>query len=320
MLTDPIDVRILCPGQNWMAIGSLIANGLNGYYSRLPEGSTVAAVTGCPPAALGMDGPRLVADGWYDMAITTPAWNLTMAREGRGPYAEPLPLRALAVFPHDDRLAFAVRRETGVESLRDIAERKLPLRLSVPPREQGHPVTWVLDEILARYGFLPEDVEGWGGAVLRDRPRNQNAPGGVPVDPTFDAVFDEAVMTMRWRRITTEYAMRFLPLDPDVLAHCAALGMPPGVLERGRLRGIDADVPTIDFSGWVLYCAESMPDELAYLTVRAIEEQRETISGRFTGPTPAMTSPLDMRRAAADVPVPLHPGAEAYYREAGHLA
>lgn len=313
------DLKILCPGQNWMAIGSLLANGLGGYYSPLPDGTTIAAVTGTPPSALGMDGPRLVAEGHYQFAITTPAWNLTCAVEGRGPYERPLPLRALAAFPHDDRLALAVRRETGITDLRQIAERRVPLRLSVPPREQGHPVTWVLDEVLGRCGFAPEDVERWGGALLKDRPRSQNSPDATPVDPSFDAVFDEAIMTLRWRRISETYDLRYLPLDEDVLAHCASLGMPAGVLERGRLRGVEEDVPTLDFSGWVLYCSADLPEELAYLAIRALDEQRETITARFTGPTPPMTSPFELGRAAADVPVPLHPGAEAYYREHGHL-
>ncbi|WP_026314232.1 TAXI family TRAP transporter solute-binding subunit [Actinomadura flavalba] len=314
-----VDVRILCPGQNWMNIGSLIANGMGGYGSPLPDGSTIAAVTGTPPAALGMDGPRLVARGRYHFGITTPNWALALACAGKGPYTEPLPLRAVAAFPHDDRLALAVRAETGITSLSDIAARRLPLKISMPTREMGHPARWVMDEILACHGFSQEDLESWGGEVLRDRPRSQNSPDAVPADPSFDAVFDEAIMTHRWRKLTTQYDLRFLPLEEHVLAHCAALGMPAGVLEKGRLRGLDRDVPTLDFSGWILYCAADLPDELAHLAVRAIDEQRETISARFTGPTRAMTAPVDLRATGRDLPVPLHPGAAAYYREQGHL-
>ncbi|WP_243718484.1 TAXI family TRAP transporter solute-binding subunit [Actinomadura sp. KC06] len=313
------DVRILCPGQNWMNIGSLIANGMGGYGSPLPDGSTIAAVTGTPPAALGMDGPRLVAEGRYDFGITTPSWALAMARAGKGPYAEPLPVKAVAAFAHDDRLALAVRAETGITSLAEIAERRPPLKISMPSREMGHPARWVMDEILACHGFSQEDVERWGGEILRDRPRSQNSPDAVPADPAFDAVFDEAIMTWRWRNLTTMYDLEFLPLDEPVLRHCTAMGMPAGVLEKGRLRGLREDVPTIDFSGWILYCADDLPDELAYLAVRAIEEQKDLVSARFTGPTRALTSPVDMREICRDLPVPLHPGAEAYYRENDHL-
>ncbi|HEX2312460.1 MAG TPA: TAXI family TRAP transporter solute-binding subunit [Thermomonospora sp.] len=314
------DVRILCPGGNWMNIGSLLAHGMGGYRSALPDGTTVAAVTGTPPAKLAMDGPRLVAEGRFQFAITTPSWSLALAREGRGPYDTPLPLRAVANFAHDDRLALAVRAETGITGLADLPARRAPLKISMPTRDQGHPARWVLDEIFAMYGFSQEDLESWGGEVLRDRPRAQNSPDVVPADPSFDAVFDEAIMTWRWRRLTERYDLRFLPLDPWALERCAALGMPSGVIEKGRFPGVDADVPTLDFSGWILYCAEDLPDELARLAVQALDEQRQAISDRFTGPTAAMTRPVDMRDVCRDLPVPLHPGAEGYYRDHGYLA
>ncbi|WP_067479108.1 TAXI family TRAP transporter solute-binding subunit [Actinomadura hibisca] len=318
-MKDAVDVRILCPGQNWMNIGSLLANGMGGYRSPLPDGSTIAAVTGTPPARLGMDGPRLVAEGRYQFAITTPTWALRMACEGKGPYAEPLPLKAVAGFAHDDRLALAVRTETGITSLGQLRDERRALKISMPGREMGHPARWVMDEILGWYGFSQEDLETWGGELLNDRPRSQNSPDAVPADPSFDAVFDEAIMTVRWQKLTTLYDLTFLPLDDDVLRRAVAMGMPAGVIERGRLRGVDQDVPTIDFSGWVLYTAADTPDELVGLAVRALDEQKDTVSARFTGPTRPLTSPVDMREVCRDLPVPLHPGAETYYRDHGYL-
>jgi uncharacterized protein len=109
-------------------------------------------------------------------------------------------------------------------------------------------------------------------------------------------------------------------LEERVRASFAALGVPSGTIPAGRFPGVEEDVPTLDFSGWVLYCAADLPDALAHLAVQALDEQRAAITARFTGPTAPMTSPLDLRAACADPPVPLHPGAEAYYREHGLLA
>lgn len=318
-MDDVRHLRILCPGQNFMTIGSLMANGMGGYHGALPAGSTISAVTGTPPSALALDGPRLVADGLYDFGITTPTWMLRHAREGLGIFGEPLPLCAIAEFPHDDRLALAVRREAGVTSMRDLAERRVPLRVSMPTRDQGHPAGWILDEIFAQYGFSQEDISSWGGEVLRDRPRNQNSPESVPVDPRFDAVFDEAIMTLRWKRLTTDYDLDFLALDEEILRWCEERAIPRAVIEKGRFPGVVEDVPTIDFSGWVLYCAESTPDDVAALAVQALEEQAALINRRFEGPTPPMTSPLDLSRAARVDGVPLHPGAERHYRDHGYL-
>lgn len=318
-LTEPIDIRICCPGGNWMNVGSLLAHGMGGSSTPLPDGSTIAAITGTPSSALGLAGLELVAKGRYHFGITTPSEWLTMACRGTGPFSEPLPLKAIAVFPHDDKLVFAVRRETGLTSIAQIKEQRYPLRLSMPTRDQGHPAGWVLDKIFELYGFSQEDIAEWGGEILHDRPRNQNTPEAVPVDPSFDAVFDEAIMTWRWERLTTRFDLRFLPLDQPIIDRCVEIGLAPGTLEKGRLRGVDDDVPTLDFSGWVLYCGADVPDEVAALAVSALDDVKDIISSRFTGSHAAMTSPLDLRRACRDVPVALHPGAEARYRELGYL-
>ncbi|MFT4214983.1 MAG: TAXI family TRAP transporter solute-binding subunit [Microbacterium sp.] len=313
-------IRILCPGNNFMTIGSLLANGMGGYHGALPAGSTISAITGTPPSALALAGPETVARGDYHFGITTPTWLLQQAIDGRGMFTEALPLRAIAAFPHDDRLALAVRSETGITSIRQILEEKYPLKLSMPTRDQGHPAGWLLDEIFALYGFSQEDIESWGGEILRDRPRAQNSPESIPVDSRFDAVFDEAIMTLRWKRMTADYDLRFLPLDDDVLRWADDQGIPRGTIAKGRFPSVAEDVPTIDFTGWVLYCAEDLPDEIGYLAVQALDEQTGTLNARFRGPTPPMTSDFDLSAALQLGGIPLHPGAERYYREHGFLS
>ncbi|MGW4201116.1 TAXI family TRAP transporter solute-binding subunit [Streptomyces sp. NPDC004726] len=312
-LTEAVHLRMLGAGQNWMDVTSLAAVGMAGYYSPFPPGSTAAAITG-NPGEMCMKAPQLVADGEYDMAVTTPLWYVRMAIEGRGPFTEPLPLSVVAVFPHDDRLAFAVRRETGLTSLNDIREQKYPLRLSMPTPEMHHPAGWVIDEILGRYGITRDDIESWGGEILHDRPQAMNSATEPPVDPTFDAVFDEAFMTRRWRRIAEAHDLRFLPVDDEVLAHCETLGMERGVIERGRQRGVDDDVPTVDFSGWALICRSDLHERIAYITASALDAKSAEISARFTGDFAAMTRPLDLS-LLTDTDLPIHPGAQAYYDE-----
>src|SRR4030081_1582258 len=102
-----------------MRLGCHLALGLNGYYSELPKGSTISTTTQDPGPSL-IEGPKMVADGRYHMAITTPSFVAQMAAEGRGFFDTPLGLRALAAFPHDDRLVLAVREESDIQSVREI--------------------------------------------------------------------------------------------------------------------------------------------------------------------------------------------------------
>ena len=309
-----IDVKILGAGANWTGLSGRISIGLDGYYSRLPVGSTVANVT-MNPAQACYEGPFRVADGTYHMAITTPGWFIRLAAQGLPPFDKPLPLRTLASFPHDDRMAFGVKRSLGITSLHQIRDKKIPLKVSTAPPGSWHPAFWGAETVLAEYGFSFKAMEAWGGKLLADRPRFINHPNSKPVSDDFDAVFDEALMTRRWRRITDENDMIFLPIEEDVMAKLEAKGWERGVIAKGRFRGIDADVAAADFSDWLLFCREDMDEELAYLTIAAIEEQGREIEALYPPPFAALTGPIDLRKLARKPPIPLHPGAERYYRE-----
>src|SRR5882757_11305409 len=108
MQKDPVHLKFLGGGQNWMTIGARVALGLGGYASSLPADSSVS-VTTREPGSNCFQAPIRVARGEYDMAITTPFWLANLASKGLAPFTEPLNLCSLAAFAHDDRLVFAVR-------------------------------------------------------------------------------------------------------------------------------------------------------------------------------------------------------------------
>lgn len=312
-----LHLTIAVAGANWVTIGKEIVLGMTGYYSPLPKDSTVALVAG-DPGEMCMDSPASVADGIYHFAFTTPTWYARAALEHRYPGGEGSPLRTIANFPHDDRLIFAVKRETGVDSLASLVERRVPLKVAVPGPAR-HPCFWVADLVLRAYGASLEAIERWGGKLVYGRPRDMHNPAEPAVAGEFDAVFDEAIMNRRWERLTTENDLVFLPIDESVLQSLEQRGMPRGVIPKGRFRGIARDVPTLDLSGHYLFCHETLPDEAAYLAVKAIDERKAMIDRQFPPPYAAVTSPVDLRFLATSAPIPLHRGAAAYYREKGYI-
>jgi TRAP-type uncharacterized transport system substrate-binding protein len=312
---DGREYRFIMPGGNWIKIGSVLGLGLAGYDSPLPKGSRVALVMG-DPGVMCMEGPAMVHRGEADVCMTTPLWYGAAAYTGKWDFAGPMDVRAIASFPHDDRLAFAVREETGLRSLHDLRERKYPLRVAIPASRQLHPAGIVAEEVLGQYGVTLQDIEAWGGQVLHRI--SLTAADGPVVDPAFDAVFDEAIMTRRWSKLAEDYNLRFLPLDEPVLQHFEARGIPRGTIAKGRLRGVTEDVPGLDFTGWVLLARVDLPDEFTYLLTRVLDEQTEEIHGMF-GPQTGLTGRIDLAQSARELTLPLHPGAEAYYREKGYL-
>ncbi len=317
MNTTGVELKFLGSGVNWMPLCGQLALWLGGYYSVLGAGARVS-VTAIEPGRSIFDGCHAVAAGDYHAAITTPSWIGRLAATGVQPFREPLPLRAIANFPHNDRMVFAVRAATGIRSFEDIRDRKYPLRVSTTLLETNHPASWCAEEVMKAYGFGFADIESWGGKVLRDRPRMLSG-GGAAVSEDFDAIFDEAIMTLRWKKLTAEHDLIFLPVADTILQRLSQQGWQRGVLSKGLFRGIDRDIPTLDFSGWLMYCAEALDDDLAYYIVMAIDEQKEAINRVMDRPGSGLTGKIDMRELARDLPIPLHPGAERYYREKGYL-
>jgi len=307
------ELRFLGPGFNWMKIQGMIAVGVGGYDSPLPAGTKVLVETFDPGKAC-MEGPLLIADGSVHTAITTPPWYASMALQGKGYFSSPIPVKALARFPHFDQMAFAVRKDLGIKSIPEIFEKRIPLKISTGTPD--HPAYWVAERILECYGYALSDVEKWGGRVTsEDRQRGRLEALRTNA---INAIFDEALMTQRWKVVTDEVDFDFLPIEEEALTHCESLGMRRAVIPQGRLRGVQEDVPTIDMTGWLLYCHEALPDEIAYHLIKALDSQKTMIESLFQ-PGQGLTGELRMNELCRDTDVPLHPGAAQYYQEHGYL-
>ena len=173
------ELRFLGPGFNWMKIQGIIAVGMSGYNSPLPQGTTVSVTTFDPGAAC-MDGPLLVAEGKFHTAITTPPWFGRMAIEGKGYFSSPLPVRALGRFPHFDQLALAVKKSTGVNSFGELIEKRYPLRISTAP--SNHPAYWVTDQ--RSFRLTAAGSKMWAAGAGRFPPRKGRRDGSMRCAPT----------------------------------------------------------------------------------------------------------------------------------------
>lgn len=85
------------------------------------------------------------------------------------------------------------------------------------------------------------------------------------------------------------------------------------VIPAGTYPGQDAPVRTVAQPTF-LACRASLPEDVAHAVTRAVFGNLDALREAH----PALRA-LDLRRAAADLPVPLHPGAERALREAGAI-
>jgi TRAP-type uncharacterized transport system substrate-binding protein len=278
-----------------------------------PQGAERWAVTlfaSDGPAAIGQ-----VARGEVQVAISNPAGYLALAERGTGPFATPIPLRAVTVIPSPDQLAFAVTERTGLQSLHDIRERRYPLRVSMRG-QRDHAVHPIVREVFAAAGFSLEDIVAWGGQVRYDDglPKNENRLGAV-ARGEVDMVIDEAVRG--WVNSAAKDGMRVLPLDEAILTRLEALGFRRAVIPKERYPNLASDVPTLDFSGFAVYTHADVADPVILSICSALEARKDRIAWQEPGPLP-----LDrMCRDTPDGPlvIPLHPAAAKFWRDRGYL-
>ena len=78
-----------------------------------------------------------------------------------------------------------------------------------------------------------------------------------------------------------------------------------------------ASTKALSFSGWPLFTRADLPEQAAYQMVAALDGARSRIP--WDSPDPVEL--VDLCGGTDDAPrdVPLHPGAERYYREKGYL-
>ena len=266
------------------------------------------------------DNLRAVGRGEVDVAVATPSTFANMAMWGEGLFdGEAYPyLRALGEVPHVDRMLFAVRSDLGISSLAELRERQMPVRLAISPNDGVNFCGYAAHRILTASGLAPEKLRDWGGTILEhERPFEclDDLDEGLA-----DAVLHEAIMTPNWRDLSNENDLTYLSVEPEVLdAVERELGWRRAVVEQGYLRGIEADIETLDFSGYLVTVREDMPDDVAYLLAWILGETAYKLESQYHH-LPADRSPVAYpidREKLANTAIPLHRAAANYYRQAG---
>ena len=253
-----------------------------------------------------------VARGELDVAIINPSGLLTQAYRGTGIFSEPLPVRVLANYPSWDRFVIVVHPRTGVRSIAQIKEQRYPLRISIR-KDPAHATRVLLDQIFTQYDLTLDEIESWGGSLhLIDSPSDKDRVAKLR-DGTVDAVFDEGIST--WFEPALAAGLEPLTLDEPVLRRLEQIGWRRAVITAGRFPSLKFDYDCLDFGGWPLYTRASLPDEQAYLICAALQEREAFIpwdEHDYIG-----LQQLGQDTEATPLDVPLHPGAEHWYREQG---
>lgn len=307
-VSGPIDLKFgtLDQGTAWYAYGASIAQLLQ---QVLPAGSTVDVLS----YSGSIGNPKLVSDskeahlGFTFSVAGSWAYNGTPDTG----FEKPLPsLRVLVGGMDQYWLGAMVPANAPFNSLKDVKEKQMGINVvSLPKGALGDTGTWM---VMNAYGITEDDIKSWGGTITR-------ASADVIANAIKDRRADYLMSPIVAGHPTfTELAqtsdIKFLPVEDEIVEKLKPLGMSGAVMPAGLFRGQDEDVPMLGFNT-TLIADESMDDDLAYLITKTVIEGAEKLKADNKGM--ASFDPAKAWSEEFTAGVPLHPGAERYYKEAG---
>lgn len=266
---------------------------------------------------------NIYAVGEYevDFAITTPPAMATLAFAGDAYFKKPYSdLRAIAVFPQNDWVMCVADAALDVNSYEQIRERKLPVKIATNRIGKDNGVSFLVEQIFRAHGIAPEDIESWGGGFI------EVLGAGGAANKVLEGEADIACHEY-WKafyRLTDNKAVTFLPVtEPAMEELSRRFGYQRNVVPKGVFGpGIpSADVLTVDYADWLVLTNANIPDDIAYLAAKvAVEDRVRGYEMIYWGQSDRQRSadiPVKPELMWKNVGVPLHPGAEKYYRETG---
>jgi TRAP-type uncharacterized transport system substrate-binding protein len=240
-----------------------------------------------------------------DFGVTTSGL-LGQAFRGRGAYAgRPYPnLRLITRIEDPYYVLIGVKASSGVTDLAQVKQRKLPVKILFA----GDVATRILDY----YGLSRDEILAWGGSFKSIVGAAEDEPFDLLISSLGGAGYNPE--TSFWTTASQRFELRFLEMPEPLLARLAEDGAMERVTARCcLLRGFTRSIKTVGTSGEAIFGRADMPDQVAYDIAKAADRNRSALKW-FVRPYS-----YDPDTAWRDAVVPLHPGAERYFREKGYL-
>ena len=291
---------------------SMLGEGLTAMVRAEYPGSSLTYEPGSPAGGL----VKMVA-GKRPFSLQTPV-ELSMARAGDPPFRRAYTggdFSAIGQVVQGMAVQIIMRagflQQYGISGLQEVADQKLPLRLSANFR--GNLLGQVITErLLGHYGLDFDQVIAQGGDVVylptrasADMIRNRK------LDMTVTAAFTPS---SRLIEIATATDINLLELPPALIQELSdEYGFKSVTIPADTYEFLNADLPTMT-TGFILTASAKTAPEDAYKMARTLHRQFDKLRGLH----PAFAN-FKPEMLIGTGTIPLHPAAAAYYREAGLL-
>jgi len=130
----------------------------------------------------------------------------------------------------------------------------------------------------------------------------------------LDATLQSSGLGMAaYRDLASTMQIRFISIPAEVVAKIDSAAYQPSIIPANTYEGQAEDVPTAAITN-IFVSHTGVSDELAYQMTKLMFDNLSDLAAAH-----ASAKNIKLESAAKNLPIPLHPGAERFYREAGVL-
>ena len=251
------------------------------------------------------DGVNVRINARVDFGVTSSAM-LASAYNGRLGNTEPYRnLRLIAKIEDPYYFLVAVRKESGITGFSRIRQQQMPVRIVGGDGP--------MMAILSYYGITTADIEAWGGKMRVSM--DEALEGNFDIISGFMASPALNPESASWTTLSQKFDLYFLELPEELLAKIAEQQVDAEFVEvqNRLLRGVNRRIKTLGRSGESVFARDDTPEQAAYDLAKAIDENHGALKWFIRVYT------YDPNTVWKNFGVPLHPGAERYYREVGYI-
>jgi len=196
-----------------------------------------------------------------------------------------------------------VKTKSGIKTYKDLKGKKVAVGI------QGSSSPLAMQAVLESYGMSMNDIKP---QYLAFGPSIE-----LLKDDQVDAVMvDAGAPNSSIIDISSQHEIRILSIDPENIKKIREkypYFSEPVTIPKGTYKGVNEDVVTTGSLATLCVRAD-LPEDLVYNITKTIFEKKDEIAKVHE-----KGKSIDLKNATNGISIPLHPGAEKYYKEKGVL-
>ena len=200
--------------------------------------------------------------------------------------------------------------KTGIKTIEQLVAKKYPVKLAV--KKNGTFGEMSAEKVFEALGVRMNDINNWGGSV--EKISSEAIKTGLQED-IYDMTIDHiGAGQPNTAELCRTHAMYCVQMAPKTMAKLVEMGYNYAAIPANHWKGQTKEIKTVG-SQQLILVSTTMSKDVAYALTKAVCENAKELGEAV--PSMSCFDPKTAGRRAI-TGVPLHEGAEKYYKEMGY--